>query len=136
MPESYRPIPQDVFLFRDSRPFEAGSVGNARSVGVLPPPETLYGALRTAILAFNAVPASEMKTPPGHPVLGWHGGYGTLAIQSCFLEQLARRESTLYLPRPADLFYDVGMRRYDYLTPAGSPAMANLPGGLRMLRPS
>ena len=51
----------DVLFFRDGRPFDA----SARVLGGLPTPQTLAGALRTALLARHEFPCGQVRARMG-----------------------------------------------------------------------
>ncbi len=127
--------PHDVLLFRDGRPFSAGTDVRARSL-FPPTPFTIQGAIRARVLFSSRVSpadyahgrreAQQLRDLIGPP----HGGYGELRLKGPFL---ARRENdrwVRYFTAPADI---VGIRgSYRFLQPLkDSPWQANLPDNLQ-----
>ncbi|MGJ5818182.1 type III-B CRISPR module-associated Cmr3 family protein [Paludibaculum fermentans] len=133
--------PFDVALFKDGRPFSPGEGGTAVSVMDCPPPETLYGALRNAILTARGVNvASYMAgtlSGPDAEVLGnpKRRQLGTLTIKGPFWEEERSGSSQLLLPWPSDAIpvkMNGGQREFGYMLPAAashseSDASANWP---------
>lgn len=138
--------PSDVWLFRDGRPFDAGSDHRANSL-FPPAPTTVQGAIRTEILSLYGVDPgdyvrgecdqqdliAQIGAPPGTA----DGDGGTMRLQGPFL---ARRESggvMPYFPCPADLLQIEKPERKQLvkLSPQTSPPFAaNWPDdGLRPL---
>lgn len=146
--------PGDVLVFRDGRPFDAGS--DHLATGPFPPlPPTLYGALRSALLAqhdadfhaddfglADATAKAALGTKPSRD----DSGLGTLALTSV---ALARRidggaVERLY-PAPFDLLTSKtkeeeaqGDPVHVLLRPMDAPkgVKTNLPEGLRPLWPA
>jgi|Deesub1362A_J573_1020465.scaffolds.fasta_scaffold03851_8 CRISPR-associated protein Cmr3 len=96
--------PMDVWLFRDGRPFDAGSDHRAESL-FPPPPSVIQGALRSYHLvvkgidlcdkaAIEATVGTSTRYPPGFRVLG------------PFIARLVEDRLPLYFPLPADAFKD------------------------------
>ncbi|MBC7248562.1 MAG: type III-B CRISPR module-associated protein Cmr3 [Actinobacteria bacterium] len=89
--------PFDPLFFRDGKPFTMGDEAMAGSV-FPPPPSTVYGALRSAYIAYNGglerFAAGEMKEAVGTPEEP-----GSFALKGVFLRM---GEETL-LPAPLDL---------------------------------
>lgn len=101
--------PSDVLLFRDGRPFSAGSDHFAS--GTFPPsPIPLYGALRSAAFASSGVrfKRNGLSIPPGAPqALGIEMGswdrLGTMEISFFSLAHLSKNGCKLLFPRPLDV---------------------------------
>ncbi len=101
--------PSDVWLFRDGRPFSAGTDRRANSV-FPPPPTVTAGMIRTAYLlakgvdpaAFKAGPDATAKQDIGSPT---EGEYGNLRLCGPFLAAADAADNvTRYYPAPADLY--------------------------------
>ena len=104
--------PQDVLLFRDSRPFTAGEGFWARSV--FPPlPLPFLGALRTKIMVEHVIDFAEyakwvrkVTSSPHEDLyqqLGRFDDYGTLQAWGPFPARQTGDTMTPYFPLPADL---------------------------------
>lgn len=100
--------PCDVLLFRDGRPFGAGSEHTARSL--FPPlPGTLYGALRSALLAQRGVDLTafadgNMQDKAVSRELGRPEQTGTMAMTGfSILQRREGRRPESFLPAPLDL---------------------------------
>ncbi|MBX6361533.1 MAG: hypothetical protein IRZ03_15810 [Acidobacterium ailaaui] len=90
--------PLDVLMFRDARPFAAGSDHRAKSV-LPPPPQTVYGALRT-LLARNAGWRLGEALPTA---LGDDDDPGVLTIAGPFLASTESDNTVISRhPAPAD----------------------------------
>ncbi len=96
--------PVDVWLFRDGRPFDAGSDHRAESL-FPPPPSVIQGAVRSYHLivkgvdihdkaAIEAAVGTSTRYPKGFKVKG------------PFLARYAGGKLTLYFPLPVDAFKD------------------------------
>lgn len=140
--------PTDVLVFRDGRPFDAGS--DHLATGPFPPlPTTLYGALRSALLAGAG---ADFRRPdfglggPAAAVAGTTTRTGSLTITDF---ALARRRADASVERlyPAPL--DLLQRKTAPEDAHGDPAhvllaptdaapgvRSNLPEGVRLLAPS
>ena len=91
--------PVDVWMFRDGRPFDAGSDHHAASL-FPPPPTVMQGVVRSHHLVVAGV---DLRDPAAiKSSVGTAEDYGRLRLRGPFL---ARREGgrvTRYLPLPAD----------------------------------
>lgn len=127
--------PTDVWLFRDGRPFSAGSEHRARSL-FPPTPSTMQGAVRARALAESGVSlrdfAWEQKEPLTQRVAADIGspnnGYGKLQLRGPMVACVEQSGSppTPYLPAPADVMK--ANRKPLVLKPlAISPFTNNLP---------
>jgi len=96
--------PMDVWLFRDGRPFDAGSDHRAESL-FPPPPSVIQGAVRSYHLivkgvdlydkaAIEATVGTATSYPKGFRIIG------------PFLAHFTEGGLTLYFPLPADAFKD------------------------------
>ena len=105
--------PSDVWLFRDGRPFDAGS--DHRAASVFPPhPTTIQGALRRQVLALYGVDVDQYRNRQDVPEdvarqIGWPptrdepGTLGTIQLRGPFV---AKRQSVgimPYFPCPVDV---------------------------------
>lgn len=112
--------PNDVWLFRDGKPFDAGADHRARTF-FPPTPSTLQGAIRRKVLTLYNIDfaryrqrdvdqsvADQVGLPPVYEVVAGQstvkpGALGTLRLRGPFV---ARRETTgivPYFPCPADM---------------------------------
>ncbi len=137
--------PTDVLVFRDGRPFDAGS-DHLATGPFPPPPTTLYGALRSALLAAHGADFRADDFGVGDRVTGVTGTrteLGSLAITAFALARRAGngRVERLY-PAPLDLLTRKtkqdeagGDPPHVLLLPQEPPAgvRTNLPEGLRLL---
>lgn len=93
--------PLDVWLFRDGRPFDAGSTARAESV--FPPyPTVIQGAFRTHKLIIKGVDLSKENQGGIANIVGEADSFGELHLRGPYI---ARRNSgtiTRYFPQPAD----------------------------------
>lgn len=101
--------PHDVLLFRDGRPFSAGTDIRARSL-FPPTPFTIQGAIRARVLfssgtspadyASGATPAAQQL----HNLIGApQGSYGQLRLRGPFLARQENGRWMRYYPVPADV---------------------------------
>lgn len=88
--------PLDVLLFRDGKPFSAGSDHTARSL-FPPPPVTLAGFLRTRLLLDAGLDWTEARRRFGD--LGGPDGYGDFRLEAV----LVRRDGEDFVPTPRDV---------------------------------
>lgn len=99
--------PLDVWLFRDGRPFDAGSDVQARSLR-MPSPFAVFGALRTFFLLRSGISPKdfhERRLPPGSQAQRW-GEPGPFPGDFQMRGPFWCKEGTLYFPAPADLVED------------------------------
>jgi len=106
----------DVWLFRDGRPFSAGSDHRAQSQ--FPPlPTTIAGMVRTSYLLANGIDFDDFKNKgnaAAKAAIGSpdEGDYGAMQLRGPFLttQLITRRDGkptatyTRYYPAPADLY--------------------------------
>ena len=129
--------PHDVLLFRDGKPFSAGTDIRARSL-FPPTPFTIQGAIRARVLfstGVNPVDYVHGATSAAHSLhqlIGSpQGSYGRLRLQGPFLARLEKNRWVGYFPLPADIVCLGGS--YKLLHPLKDPYWeSNLPGSLRM----
>lgn len=125
--------PVDVWLFRNGRPFDAGSDHRAESL-FPPPPSVIQGAIRSHHLivkgvdlhdraAIEATVGSSTTYPEGFRVRG------------PFLARYVGGTLTLYFPLPADAFKVKGEERFVALRPQTPPPelMASIPTPMWLL---
>jgi CRISPR-associated protein Cmr3 len=94
--------PDDVWLFRDARPFAAGD--QARAASIFPPtPLTMQGALRSARLAQYGASFTQQSTWPAD--VGTPQDFGSLHLRGPILAKRKGRSRAVrrYFPLPADL---------------------------------
>jgi len=95
--------PLDVWLFRDGRPFDAGSTTRAESL--FPPyPTVIQGAFRTHKLLLHSIDLKDkaaIETLVGKP-----DEYGSLHLRGPFLAKREGQSITRYFPQPADAIVD------------------------------
>jgi CRISPR-associated protein Cmr3 len=137
--------PNDVLLFRDGRSFAAAR-GDRRATGVFPPPPTtVYGALRSALLSEveAVVDASDFGlSGPAARVIGTQSEPGTLSIDRFALARRTQMGIERLYPVPNDVLVrkedrgrDAGDREYARLRPGKDAAgPTNLPEGLYPLQ--
>lgn len=93
----------DVWMFRDGRPFDAGSAHRAKSV--FPPyPSVLQGAFRTARLLWRGVDLNDKKAIAD--LVGEPNTYGSLRLRGPFLARREAGQVVRYFPQPADAIQD------------------------------
>jgi len=136
--------PTDVLLFRDGRSFSAGA-GDHRATGVFPPPPpTVYGALRSALLSeldAEVGPNDFGLSGSAARVVGTQAQPGALSIaRSALARRTADGIERLYpvpndvLTRKAHRHLDAGARDYTRLRPQPERAGAtNLPDAVEPL---
>lgn len=89
----------DVWMFRDGRPFDAGSAHRAKSV--FPPyPSVLQGAFRTARLLWRGVDLKDKKAIAD--LVGGPDNYGSLRLRGPYLARCESGQVIRYFPQPAD----------------------------------
>lgn len=95
--------PLDVWLFRDGRPFDAGSANRAESL--FPPyPTVIQGAFRTHKLLLHGVDLTD--TTAIEKLVGKPDEYGSLQLRGPFLAKRDGQNITRYFPQPADAIID------------------------------
>jgi CRISPR-associated protein Cmr3 len=93
--------PEDVWLFRDGRPFDAASSHRARSL--FPPyPSVLQGVIRSHQLVLKKVDLQDKDTIIR--TVGTAEDYGSLQMRGPFLAKHMDGKLTRFFPRPADWF--------------------------------
>lgn len=91
--------PVDVWLFRDGRPFDAGSIHRAQSM--FPPyPSVIQGALRTHQLTIKNVDVNDKAKVVD--TVGDADDYKGLQVRGPFVSKREGETVTLYFPQPAD----------------------------------
>lgn len=89
----------DVWMFRDGRPFDAGSAHRAKSI--FPPyPTVIQGAFRTARLLWRGVDLTD-KTAIAD-LVGEPDDYGKLRLRGPFVSRREAGQVIRYFPQPAD----------------------------------
>jgi CRISPR-associated protein Cmr3 len=102
--------PQDVWLFRDGRPFDAGVDHSARSL-FPPTPNTVQGIIRSRYLIEQGVDLQKYadRDPALQAIgeaIGWPGdGYGRMQLRGPLVAWRDEGNQTLirYVPLPADV---------------------------------
>jgi CRISPR-associated protein Cmr3 len=98
----------DVWLFRDGRPFDAGSAHRAESV--FPPyPTVVQGAFRTHKLLLAGINLGDTSTVNKQKIVdlvGDAGLFGNLRLRGPFLARRESDEIVRYFPQPADSIID------------------------------
>ncbi len=96
---------EDVLLFRDGRPFSAGSDHEARSI-FPPPPSVMQGILRSHYLAHQNVPLDH--TPQAEAMIAQRVGDSTnlqgLRLCGPFIARLEGNRVVRYFATPADAY--------------------------------
>jgi CRISPR-associated protein Cmr3 len=128
--------PSDVWLFRDGRPFDAGS--DHRAASVFPPsPSVIQGALRAAYLALKGVRMDDYvasQVPEIEPIIGKAGEAPPFQLRGPFLGRRANGTIERYLPLPADVtLTEDGFCSLVPTHPAQQGVLTNLPEGLEYL---
>jgi len=91
--------PLDVWLFRDGRPFDAGSAHRAESL--FPPyPTVIQGALRTHRLLSRGIDLKDKKAI--EEAVGKADDFGSLRLRGPYLAKWNGKTATRYFPQPAD----------------------------------
>lgn len=114
--------PVDVWLFRDSRPFSAGSDHRAESL--FPPyPTVLQGAIRSYQLALKGVNLHDKNAVKN--AVGTSTDYGSLRLRGPFLARRSSGKVERFFPQPADAV-SVGPQQIER-----SDNPADLPAGIK-----
>jgi CRISPR-associated protein Cmr3 len=88
--------PVDVWMFRDGRPFDAGSGHRAESL--FPPyPSVIQGAIRTFRMIHENIPQEKVAE-----ILGTAHDYKKLEVRGPFIAKLENGKAIRYYPQPAD----------------------------------
>lgn len=127
--------PTDYFFFRDSKPFDAGVDSFAKTL-FPPPPSTVYGAVRTAILVSKGIDLNSFLSgneTEVTEVVGKPYQYGTLKLAGPWLAKLSEDKLIEYFPPPLSLVID-NENRFVFLKPdsAQSEIITNLNPKLRL----
>lgn len=130
--------PSDVWLFRDGKPFDAGSDHRARTL--FPPnPTTVQGAIRSKLLAASgtSLVAFALRDPACQTIadqIGWPGEPPPFSLRGPLVARCERDETgkitgvRRYFPLPADVVKVKGTEQYRVLEPLnGDPFAANWP---------
>ena len=123
--------PIDVWLFRDGRPFDAGSDHRAESL-FPPPPSVIQGAVRSHHLIVKGVDLHDKAAIEA--AVGTSTTYPKgFRVKGPFLARYVENDLTLYLPLPADAFKDG--ERFVALRPQTPPPelMAGIPTPMWLL---
>ena len=121
--------PQDVWLFRDGRPFSEG--GTARSV-FPPSPQTIQGALRALLLHHSGVAEADYRNTAGaaihlqigHPPSPMNalqvmpGDLGAFSMRGPYLARREGKELIRFTPLPSDIVREKNTRSLMRLQPA------------------
>jgi CRISPR-associated protein Cmr3 len=127
--------PQDVWLFRDGRPFDAGVDHGASSL-FPPTPNTVQGIIRSRYLVeqdvdFQKYANRDSSLQAVSKAIGWPGnGYGQMKLRGPLVARWDEGNQTLmrYVPLPADVV-KVG-DDYQLLRPLKAPLVrTNWPSG-------
>ncbi len=126
--------PLDVWLFRDGRPFTAGSDAMARS-RFPPTPYTLYGMLRSLLLFQAAAQGRVQDLGFGEQpelvaaVAGEPDDFERLCLRGPWLARLENSSLVRYFPAPCDLvrFDQDGAPQYALLAPAQPAPLSATP---------
>src|SRR5688572_7311724 len=94
--------PEDVWLFRDGRPFDAASSHRARSL--FPPyPSVMQGVIRSHQLVLKDVNFNDQASKATiEKTVGTADDYGSLRMRGPFLAIYMNGKLTRFFPRPAD----------------------------------
>lgn len=114
--------PEDVWLFRDGRPFDAASSHRARSF--FPPyPSAMQGAIRSHQLVIKNVQFNNKANKEEiEKTVGTADDYGSLVMRGPFLAMYEDGKLTRFFPRPADWFpVNEQSDQIHALTPAPHP---------------
>lgn len=118
--------PEDVWMFRDSKPFSAQQAFVARSQ--FPPnPQTMQGVIRSHYLESQGVNwkdyAAGREDKRIYEVVGHNGigdtppTMGRLRIQGPFVAAKRSKSVEILVPAPLDLVYNAEMQQYETLRP-------------------
>ncbi|MBW2118386.1 MAG: hypothetical protein JRH09_10765 [Deltaproteobacteria bacterium] len=131
--------PTDVWLFRDNKPFDAGS--DHRTVSQFPPsPRVIAGVLRSHHLVIKGV---DLRCPSSAEIIKLVGTSDDppagFRLRGPVLARWENEKLIRYYPLPADAFLgevEKGLEVYQAQIPTSRPygLKANLPNGLLLLR--
>lgn len=128
--------PTDVWLFRDGRPFDAGSDHRAASL-FPPPPSVIQGALRAAYVAFQGATMDdyvEGKLSNIERAIGKPGEEPPFTLRGPFIGVRVNATTVeRYLPIPADATPSGECFRALVPTRPSEGVLTNLPEGLEYL---
>lgn len=112
--------PEDVWLFRDGRPFDAASSHRARSL--FPPyASVMQGAIRSHQLILKGVDLQDKSAIKA--AVGTADDYISLQMRGPFIAKYINDRLTRYFPRPADWFpVNEQSDKIHALTPVAHPA--------------
>jgi CRISPR-associated protein Cmr3 len=101
--------PVDVWLFRDGRPFDAGSAHRAESM--FPPyPTVIQGAIRTHQLEIKNIDFNDKSII--EKTVGKPDDYGNLRLRGPFLARIENGKVVRYFPQPADAMVNEGIKLF------------------------
>jgi CRISPR-associated protein Cmr3 len=125
--------PEDVWLFRDGRPFD--SDGSRRAESLFPPyPSVIQGAVRTYELYRQQIDLSDKEAI--ETAVGTIDNYRELRIHGPFIARKEGKTLVRYFPQPADaLSLDTKkhtLQRKGRPCPAAANVITNMPDGLSM----
>jgi len=111
--------PVDVWLFRDGRPFDAGTDHRAQSL--FPPyPTVIQGAIRSHELVLKGI---DLRDPSAIvAAVGTSEDYGTLRLRGPIVAQRNGADIERQYPVPADVRVQKGSNLTEPLDPAPPPA--------------
>lgn len=126
--------PVDVWLFRDSKPFDAGSDHRARSL--FPPyPSVMQGVIRSHHLVVKRIDLRNRQAIAAE--VGTAEEFKNLRLRGPFIGREENGRLIRYFPVPADVIPDGKTERYRLLRPRSRQetpyVLTNAPAGLPML---
>ena len=126
--------PEDVWLFRDGKPFDAD--GSRRAESMFPPyPSVIQGAIRTYELFNKGIDLNDKKAIVN--AVGDSENYKELRIKGPFIARKENGNIVRYFPQPADAFsVDVKSHKIQRTgKPKGIPSevITNMPDGLCLI---
>ncbi len=126
--------PVDVWLFRDGKPFDAGSDHRARSL--FPPyPSVMQGAIRSHHLVVKGIDLRNQRAIADE--VGTADDFRGLRLRGPFIAREENGRLIRYFPVPADVIPDRKTGRYRLLRPRSRQetpyVLTSAPAGLPML---